>query len=98
LFSARWLTSVDRFFVAIPPEKRPEWGRRMIKLVKPGGYLISLVYPMDPPVHNGPPFYVRPNHQVEVLGEGWEKLIDEEPENSLEAHRGRERLLVFRRL
>lgn len=87
-----------RFFVAIPPEMRPQWGRQMTRLVKPGGYLISLVYPMDPPVESGPPFYVRPNHQVEALGEGWEKLIDEVPENSLEAHKGRERLLVFKRL
>ena len=87
-----------RFFVAIPPEMRPQWGRQMTRLVKPGGYLISLVYPMDPPVESGPPFYVRPDHQVEALGEGWEKLIDEVPKNSLEAHKDRERLLVFKRL
>jgi len=77
---------------------REAWGKQMNKLVKPGGYLISLVYPMDPPVETGPPFYVRPNHLVEVLGEGWEKLIDEVPENSLESHEGRERLLVLKRL
>lgn len=88
----------DRFFVAISPEMRPAWGRQMTKLVKPGGYLISLVYPMDPPVDYGPPFYVRPNHLVEALGEGWEKLFDQVPENSLEAHKGRESLLVLKRL
>jgi len=86
------------FFVAIPPEMRPAWAKQMNKLVKPGGYLISLVYPMDPLVETGPPYYVRPNHLVEELGEGWEKLIDEVPENSTEAHKGRESLLVLKRL
>ena len=89
---------IDRFFVAIPPEMRPVWAKQMNKLVKPGGYLISLVYPLDPYVETGPPFYVRPNHVVEALGEGWEKVIDEVPENSIEAHKGRESLLVFKRL
>jgi hypothetical protein len=84
--------------VAIPPEMRPAWARQMNKLVKPGGYLISLVYPIDPPVEAGPPYYVRPNHLVEELGEGWEKLIDGVPENSIEAHKGRESLLVLKRL
>jgi len=70
----------------------------MNKLVKPGGYLVSLVYPMDPPVETGPPYYLRPNHVVEALGEGWEKLVDEAPENSLEHHKDRESLLVLKRL
>ena len=43
----------------------------MVRLVRPGGYLISLVYPMDPFVENGPPFYVGQNHQAEALGEAW---------------------------
>lgn len=87
----------DRFFVAIPPEKRAAWGKQMAKLVKPGGYLICLVYPMDPPLDYGPPHYVRPNHVLEVLGEGWEKVVDGVPENSIEAHKGRESLLVLKR-
>ena len=84
--------------MAIPPQMRPSWARQMNKLVKPGGYLISLVYPMDPPVRTGPPYYVRPNHLVEELGRGWEKLIEEAPKNSTEGHRGREIILVLRRL
>ena len=91
---------LDRFFVAIPPQMRPSWARQMNKLVKPGGYLVSLVYPMDPLVRTGtgPPYYVRPNHLVEELGRGWEKLVDEVPKNSTETHRGRESLLVLKRL
>lgn len=77
---------------------RPVWGKQMTKLVKPGGYLISLVFPMDPPQDYGPPYYVRPNDVLEALGDGWEKLIDEVPENSSETHKGRESLLVLKRL
>jgi hypothetical protein len=88
----------DRFFVAIPPQMRPSWARQMNKLVKPGGYLVSLVYPMDPSARPGPPYYVKPEHLVEELGGGWEKLVDEVPRNSTETHRGRESLLVLRRL
>ncbi|KAI0683525.1 S-adenosyl-L-methionine-dependent methyltransferase [Earliella scabrosa] len=48
------------FFVAIPPSRRAEWGQQMRKLVKPGGYLITLIYPLLPYREFGPPFYVRP--------------------------------------
>jgi hypothetical protein len=54
LFSDR----VFRFFVAIPPNTRPAWGSQMCKLVKPGGYLITLVFPIDEPKLEGPPFMV----------------------------------------
>ncbi|KIM36674.1 hypothetical protein M413DRAFT_286842 [Hebeloma cylindrosporum] len=36
------------FFVAIPPAMRPDWAKQMTKLVKPGGYLITLVFPILP--------------------------------------------------
>ncbi|KAI0700653.1 thiol methyltransferase 1 [Cerioporus squamosus] len=86
------------FFVAIPPSRRAEWGRQMAKLVKPGGYLITLVFPIDPYTETGPPFYVRPEHYDEVLGEGWSKVLDKVPENSLESHIGRERIVVRKKL
>ena len=86
------------FFVAIPPSRRAEWGRQMKKLVKPGGFLITLVFPIDDDNGTGPPFYVRGEHYEEVLGEGWEVVVDKVPEVSLESHVGRERMVVRRRL
>lgn len=77
---------------------RPDWGRQMASLIKPGGYLITLVYPIDPPVETGPPFFVRPEHYVEVLGSGWEKVLDKIPERSLSHHINRERLVVWKRV
>ncbi|TBU33212.1 thiol methyltransferase 1 [Dichomitus squalens] len=86
------------FFVAILPPRRPEWGRKMAEIVKPGGYLICLVFPILDPTDTGPPFFVRPEHYDEVLGDGWEKVLDEVPKISMESHVGKERIVVRRRL
>ncbi|PIL27211.1 hypothetical protein GSI_10355 [Ganoderma sinense ZZ0214-1] len=86
------------FFVAISPSRRADWGRQMKKLVKPGGFLITLVFPIDGDSGTGPPFYVRAEHYEEVLGEGWTVVADRVPEISLESHKGRERMIVRRRL
>ncbi|KAH9853745.1 S-adenosyl-L-methionine-dependent methyltransferase [Lenzites betulinus] len=86
------------FFVAIPPSMRPAWGKQMSKLVKPGGFLITLVYPIVPQTDIGPPFFVRPEHYDEVLGEGWAKVWDQVPEKTLETHVGKERMVVRKKL
>jgi hypothetical protein len=70
----------------------------MAKLVKTGGFLITLVFPIDPQVDFGPPFFVRPNHYEEVLGSVWEKVIDEVPAISSSTHIDRERIIVWKRL
>jgi len=86
------------FFVAIPPSLRNEWGRQMTSLIKPGGYLITLVYPIDPPIESGPPYFLRPEHYVEPLGNAFEKVLDKDPIISSPTHVGRERIVVWRRL
>ncbi|TFK56081.1 S-adenosyl-L-methionine-dependent methyltransferase [Heliocybe sulcata] len=86
------------FFVAIPPARRPEWARKMADLLKPGGYLITLMFPMDQSKDTqGPPHYVEYEHYEEVLGDRWEKVLDEVPKNSMPSHVGRDRLAVWRR-
>lgn len=88
-----------RFFVAIPPVLRSDWAKQISALLKPGGYLITLIYPLDLPVDDdGPPFFVKPEHYVDVLGDGWEKVLDKVPENSIPQHAGRERLVVYRKV
>ncbi|KAI9067161.1 S-adenosyl-L-methionine-dependent methyltransferase [Trametes sanguinea] len=89
------------FFIAIPPALRPAWGKQMTKLVKPGGFLITLVFPIEEEYTDaGPPFFVRPEHYAEVLGAGtnWEKVWDAVPAKTLDTHVGKERLVVWRRL
>ncbi|KAH7930247.1 S-adenosyl-L-methionine-dependent methyltransferase [Leucogyrophana mollusca] len=86
------------FFVAIPPSRRPEWGQQMSALIKPGGYLITLVFPLGLPLEGGPPFHVEPDDYVEPLGDGWEKVLDKIPEVSSEHHEGKDRLVVWLRV
>ncbi|KAJ7833114.1 S-adenosyl-L-methionine-dependent methyltransferase [Mycena olivaceomarginata] len=76
------------FFVAIPPSRRPEWGTQMNSLIKAGGYLITLVFPLDPET----------DHYLGPLGGGWEKVVDRIPTASSPEHVGRERLVVWKKL
>ncbi|KAJ3558708.1 hypothetical protein NP233_g11454 [Leucocoprinus birnbaumii] len=93
-------TAVDKataFFVAIPPSRRNEWGQKMAELIAPGGYLITLVFPIDPETDLGPPFYVRPDHYNEPLSAAFEKVVDRDPTTSSASHVGRERLMIWKR-
>ena len=84
--------------MAIPPSKRPEWASQINALVKSGGFLITLIYPIKPFTEEGPPFFVRPEHYVDILADKWEKVIDRIPVESQESHVGQERLVVWKRL
>ncbi|KAI0080765.1 S-adenosyl-L-methionine-dependent methyltransferase [Panus rudis PR-1116 ss-1] len=85
------------FFVALRPERRPDWAKKMAALTESGGFLITLVFPMNPPQDYGPPFFVRPEHYVEVLGNEWEKVVDKVPERSSDTHKGKEHIMVWKR-
>ena len=89
--------TVSRFFEAICPSKRGDWASQVNALVKSGGYLIALIYPIDPETNLGPPYFVRPEHFAERLGEGWTKVFDAVPATSLASHVGRERLAVWKK-
>ncbi|KAJ6590512.1 S-adenosyl-L-methionine-dependent methyltransferase [Mycena vulgaris] len=86
------------FFVAIPPSRRQEWGVQINSLIKPGGYLITLVFPLAPETDVGPPWFVRPDHYLAPLGEAWEKVVDRDPTSSSPTHVGKERLIVWKKL
>ncbi|KAF9486242.1 S-adenosyl-L-methionine-dependent methyltransferase [Pholiota conissans] len=47
------------FFVAIPPSLREAWGKQMTKLIRPGGFLVTIVFPLRPFDETGPPFLTR---------------------------------------
>ncbi|KDN50060.1 hypothetical protein RSAG8_01396, partial [Rhizoctonia solani AG-8 WAC10335] len=85
------------FFCAIPLGLREPWGRRMAEIVKPGGYLITLMYPIDPgrARDDGPPFPVDFEAYSAVLKESWDNLLNVVPTTS--THEGRERLGIWRR-
>ena len=80
----------------------------MRALIRLGGYLITLMHPVEtappPAVLEGPPYHVRFEDYVEVLkeGEAFVRVIDCIPESSdahdAERHKGRDRLVVWRRV
>ena len=78
---------------------RDAWGRRMEELVKPGGYLVILMYPIDPKRarDDGPPFPVDVEAYHAALQGSWDNLLDVVPNESRPTHEGRERLGVWRR-
>lgn len=67
-----------RFFVAVPPALRAEWGRQMNMQVAPGGLLITLIWPIHPTRDIGPPYGVDPELTAysKVLGKDWEKVYE----------------------
>ncbi|KAG8917178.1 hypothetical protein FRC01_002623 [Tulasnella sp. 417] len=96
------------FFCALPPELRAPWGARMRELVRPGGTLITLVYPIDGSRTGGPPYSIDVQKVTDALqgseegsagpGEHWTKVLDVVPQTSIPHHVGRERLVVWERL
>ena len=46
------------FFCALEPGQRDAWAARMGRLVKPGGNLVTLMFPLDGDRAGGPPFSV----------------------------------------
>ncbi|KAG9041845.1 hypothetical protein FS837_011678 [Tulasnella sp. UAMH 9824] len=97
------------FFCALPPDLRAPWGARMRELVRPGGTLITLVYPIDGSRTGGPPYSVDVQKVTDALqggdeegsaepGKYWTKVLDVVPQTSTPDHVGRERLVVWERL
>lgn len=70
----------------------------MCNLIKSGGYLITLVYPMDGDRKGGPPFSVDIPSYDAVLGSGWEKVLDKVPEEVTGSSVGRMRLVIWKKL
>lgn len=95
------------FFCAIKPEKRPAWARKMARLIRPGGQLVALLFPVieDPKkfeqlMLDGPPFPVVPRETRQLLQDDFELLSMDpvDPELSHEGRQGNEWLARFRRL
>ncbi|TIA89215.1 hypothetical protein E3P99_02176 [Wallemia hederae] len=88
------------FFCAIPLHKREEYAARMKRIVKAGGLLITLVFPIKEElvdgVEQGPPFGYTPQVYTKLLGEGFEQVLDEYPPIEVD-NRGIKRMNAFKR-
>jgi len=84
------------FFVAFPPKVRPDWGASMTRLIRPGGHLITSVWPIDGDRADGPPFSVSVEDYRVALGPKWETVLDEVPPGLTETHVGRAKVVVWK--
>ncbi|KAL6749287.1 S-adenosyl-L-methionine-dependent methyltransferase [Haematococcus lacustris] len=57
------------FFCALHPSLRPSWAAAWAKALRPGGLLITLIFPVDPAAdpNHGPPFPVHPDLYKQAL-------------------------------
>lgn len=86
---------VHRFFCAIPPTLRADWGRRMAEIIPKDGILITLMYPIGNHT-DGPPFAVSVDNYHFFLDANFDCLIVDEC-SSFEARQGKEKIGVWRR-
>ena len=59
--------------------------------------MVTLVYPIEAENDLGPPYFVRPRHYTDNLGDGWSVVLDIIPKTSLDSHIGVERLVAWKK-
>lgn len=65
-------------FCAISPDDRGRWGATARRVVRPGGMLISLVFPACKTIDEGPPWPMSTEDVTVALGEAFSLIIDDE--------------------
>ena len=86
-------------FCAIDPGKRQQYSNLVHDLLKVGGKLIGLWMPLDKDIiDGGPPFGVKESEIKKLFSTKWKIIEDCFPTKSIEARKGREKLIVFEKL
>ena len=86
-------------FCAIDPRKRQQYSNLVHDLLKVGGKLIGLWMPLDKDIiDGGPPFGVKENEIKKLFSTKWKITEECFPTQSIEARKGREKLIVFEKL
>lgn len=89
------------FLCALHPDMRPAWATTYARMIKPGGILVTLVYPMDreKPRDSGPPFPLFPE-DYEILKPAGFELVSMERVPDVLSHPprvGKENIGIWRR-
>ncbi len=85
------------FFCAIPPARRDEYGMAATRAVRPGGRVVSIVFPVGPSdLDTGPPFSMTTSDLTVALGSAFVTLEDDEVTRPV-GRRGRHRWAAWRR-
>lgn len=85
-------------FCAIDPTLRQEYERLVKNLLKPGGKLIGLWFPLDKPIDDGgPPWGTTVDEVKSIFKNGWTIERDEFLDLSIKSRKGREKMIIFRK-
>ena len=83
-------------FCAMNPQRRQEYERLVYKILKPGGKLIGLWYPLDKTIEDeGPPWGITIDEVKSIFKNGWIIEREEFPEISIQPRKNREKLIIF---
>ena len=86
-------------FCAIDPKKRKAYHDLVYNLLKPGGSIIGLWFPIGKSLsEGGPPFAVSEKEVKLLFNYKWDMKKEEFPNNSIESRLGREKLIIFKKL
>lgn len=87
------------FLCALDPSERGRWASRMAELVRPGGTLATLLFPVvePPPGYEGPPWPLDLGAVAELLADDFERARLEPVQASHEGREGKEWLGLFTR-
>ena len=86
-------------FCAIDPQKRKAYHDLVYNLLKPGGSIIGLWFPIGKAFREGgPPFSVSEKEVKLLFDNVWDIEKEEFPNNSAASRLGREKLIIFKKL
>lgn len=91
------------FLCAINPERRSAWAKQMSTVLRPGGELLTLIFPVtgfEPDASNvgvGPPYPLSPSYVERLVREHFETVSLSKVESSHVERQGKEWLGRFRR-
>ena len=85
-------------FCAINPRRRKEYESMVKHMLKIGGKLIGLWFPLDKAAEDGgPPWGTTIDEVKSIFKLGWKIELEEFPELSIGPRKGREKLIIFRK-
>ena len=85
-------------FCAIDPNRRKEYERLVRTILKPGGKLVGLWFPLDKSQEEGgPPFGTTIYEVKSIFNSGWKIEKENFPSQSVEPRKGREKLIIFKK-
>ena len=85
-------------FCAIHPNRRKEYEILVRTILKPGGKLVGLWFPLDKSQEEGgPPWGTTIDEVKSTFNSGWKIEKEEFPSQSVEPRKGREKLIIFKK-